>query len=440
MNNRIVIFASTPTSHIIPIEPLVKYLVKLQYEIHCFSHKKNKLIIQQMGMIFHEYSKGIYNENKVSETNIYLEEVARLWDENKMIEGYDLFAKKDTEYMYNITNKQIFEMIAIIKTIDPFMLFRDSADKVGYYVGIYTKIPVIGYITNNLYSKQYFEQNPKYLYSLFMNANIAKYNYLLNYFADYRKKLEKINYEVAKNKGVLPLNTFHQFDPMNKFTIIFSTDLFQPKESLSKERNYSIVYPLQERFKIEDSIPADLIDFLNEKNGLIIYIASGSIISNNIGYYINYIYSFRNVKCKVIISCYHHYELLKKCIEDNGISNILVKKFIPQKYVLSKADLFITSGGQNSILEAIYYKVPMLIDPITSEQRLNGIQLEKMGIGYTSVNINRASISRKNIIKILLYSKTIRKNLKKYSNDIKQHTNDFSEINKFILEYSNMRG
>ena len=66
-------------------------------------------------------------------------------------------------------------------------------------------------------------------------------------------------------------------------------------------------------------------------------------------------------------------EPLNNYIRENKINNIYISSFIPQKFILSKTDVFITSGGHNSILEAIYYKVPMLITPISSEQRLNEI-------------------------------------------------------------------
>ena len=56
-------------------------------------------------------------------------------------------------------------------------------------------------------------------------------------------------------------------------------------------------------------------------------------------------------------------------IQSSDIQKDTLFGVIPQKFILSKTDVFITSGGHNSILEAIYYKVPMLITPISSEQR-----------------------------------------------------------------------
>lgn len=53
--------------------------------------------------------------------------------------------------------------------------------------------------------------------------------------------------------------------------------------------------------------------------------------------------------------------------------------------MLSVADLFITSGGQNNILESIF-STPMLVDPISSEQRMNAIMVDKNRIGLKNKN------------------------------------------------------
>lgn len=61
--------------------------------------------------------------------------------------------------------------------------------------------------------------------------------------------------------------------------------------------------------------------------------------------------------------------------------NIYAYSFVPQLEVLSHADLFITHGGMNSINEAIYFGVPMLVMPVINDQPINAAQVERLGIG-----------------------------------------------------------
>jgi MGT family glycosyltransferase len=61
--------------------------------------------------------------------------------------------------------------------------------------------------------------------------------------------------------------------------------------------------------------------------------------------------------------------------------NFLVQAFVPQLDLLQKVDLFITHGGMNSVNEALYYGVPLIIVPRQIEQALNGRQVARHGAG-----------------------------------------------------------
>jgi MGT family glycosyltransferase len=62
-------------------------------------------------------------------------------------------------------------------------------------------------------------------------------------------------------------------------------------------------------------------------------------------------------------------------------SNFLVRDWVPQLLVLSKASLFLTRSGINSANEALYYGVPMLLFPEILEQKLVAGQVVAAGAG-----------------------------------------------------------
>ncbi|WP_290146278.1 glycosyltransferase, partial [uncultured Dubosiella sp.] len=136
------------------------------------------------------------------------------------------------------------------------------------------------------------------------------------------------------------------------------------------------------------------------------------------------------------------YKILKKYIEDESlIEKVYISEWIPQRYVLSHSSLFITSGGQNSILESIYYEVPMLITPMTSEQRINGIIAERIGVAYTTYNFRTDTISTAKMINTLLTKQEIKKNLKTFSDEYKSHINNFKKLDQYLdnIEYYGKR-
>jgi MGT family glycosyltransferase len=61
--------------------------------------------------------------------------------------------------------------------------------------------------------------------------------------------------------------------------------------------------------------------------------------------------------------------------------NVEASRHVPQLDVLSHADLFVTHGGMNSVMESLYHGVPMVVLPQMSEQRANALRVEELGLG-----------------------------------------------------------
>ncbi|MEK0316171.1 macrolide family glycosyltransferase [Cohnella sp. 56] len=62
-------------------------------------------------------------------------------------------------------------------------------------------------------------------------------------------------------------------------------------------------------------------------------------------------------------------------------SNFTVAPSMPQLDVLARADLFITHGGMNSVNEALYYNVPLIVIPLAADQPLNADRVQTLGAG-----------------------------------------------------------
>ena len=62
-------------------------------------------------------------------------------------------------------------------------------------------------------------------------------------------------------------------------------------------------------------------------------------------------------------------------------SHILVRRHVPQLAVLRRADVFVTHGGMNSVLESLHFGVPMVVLPQQLEQLLIGQAVAERGAG-----------------------------------------------------------
>ncbi|WP_336215885.1 macrolide family glycosyltransferase [Nonomuraea sp. LPB2021202275-12-8] len=63
--------------------------------------------------------------------------------------------------------------------------------------------------------------------------------------------------------------------------------------------------------------------------------------------------------------------------------NVLARRFVPQPEVLARAALFVTHGGMNSVNEAMYAGVPVLVVPQGADQPLVARRVVELGAGLS---------------------------------------------------------
>ncbi|MCT9078303.1 macrolide family glycosyltransferase [Streptomyces fulvoviolaceus] len=64
-------------------------------------------------------------------------------------------------------------------------------------------------------------------------------------------------------------------------------------------------------------------------------------------------------------------------------ANVLARRFVPQPEVLARAALFVTHGGMNSVNEAMYAGVPLLVVPQGADQPMVARRVVELGAGLS---------------------------------------------------------
>jgi len=62
-------------------------------------------------------------------------------------------------------------------------------------------------------------------------------------------------------------------------------------------------------------------------------------------------------------------------------SNFILQPYTPQLEILKRVDLFITHGGMNSVSEALFHDVPLIVIPQSADQPIVASRLEEVGCG-----------------------------------------------------------
>ncbi len=203
----------------------------------------------------------------------------------------------------------------------------------------------------NQMSSQYMKNSPKELADMIFG---------LPKISKELKKLKPYGYHVRSALSLVQSDN-------NTDSIVYTSRHFQPyAESFSK--HYAFVGP--------SVFSKDEPD--KEKLRPLVYISLGTVINDRPDFYSRCIEALKDQDADILISCGNVID-----IEALGVlpDNVKVYPYVDQPGILSRADVFITHCGMNSISESLYMATPLVLYPQTSEQRAVARRTIEIGAG-----------------------------------------------------------
>ncbi|MGP1370763.1 MAG: glycosyltransferase [Eggerthia catenaformis] len=425
---KILFFTHKPISHLFPISDLLAYLVRKGNSVYCLGYKEREEFFVSRGVKFIEYPKEV-NKNIDTLINELEEKEYNSYKKNNFVLGYQYYLEKNAIYMHFLSDNVIDSLSSIVMEINPHLVFHDIVDLYAPIICNRCSIKRIDYITNPLYSKYYFDKDPKDLYAILTRSIHFDKKMKNKYINNYWNNLQQIYNKIEQKYGFISIPPLNQFEMNGDKNLIFNIECLQPPLD---ENDYILIPPSRSQFTIENNVAESLKNFIKQKEN-IMYVAQGSFLSENEDFYIELFKKLRNVDVNFVISCGKSKAIIKKVVEEMRIKDkVYFSSFIPQKYVLSKVNIFFSAGGFNSILEAIYYEVPLIINPISAEQRMNGYWTSKLGISKTlyseDINFNLEKITHE-----LLNDQKYKQNMKTVNKELKDSIEKREKIIENIL-------
>jgi MGT family glycosyltransferase len=343
--SKIVFFCIPAHGHTNPTLGVVAELVKRGHEVIYYSYTQFKDKIESLG------AKFVACDDYDMEQKLTPEDATRI--------GKDLAFS--TKILVDTTLSLDDMVCKHIKELQPDCIVADSMAVWGKAVALKEGIPFISSTTTfafNQYSSRIMKKSIGELFAMIFS--MPKINKSL-------KRLQDKGYPINNILDILQNDN-------NTDTIVYTSPEFQPCAETFSDK-YSFIGPSVRPVTEE----------IEKTHDKLIYISMGTVINNQLDFYKKCISAFANTDYQVIMSVGNLIDIKKL---GNIPDNFTVKSHVDQIAVLDKADVFLSHCGMNSVNESLYYQVPLVTYPQTTEQAGVATRVEQLGAG---VRLKKAS-------------------------------------------------
>ncbi len=369
------------------------------------------------------------------------------------------------DYLYK---RRLFELVQLYKVVNPDTILLDilyASDFILIYPFIKSQnIQVIFFSTKPSLDRTPFSppintavipQSKRHVSKLWRQYNRKKkwkrfvdsFRYLLHDDLSILKDKIKLDTELAMNHPLVWKNVVGiRFEHIPQIILLPKAFEFQPIEPLPFQ--HYVGFQFYERAENAENTAnyAEVLALLvsqRASGNKTIYCSFGGVYDlyeKEVLYFLDKLLTaFQSMKDSFLILSLK--EKVAKNLKVQIPSNVRIFNFVPQLTVLSKADIFITHGGINSIKEAINYQVPLLVYPVNPnwDQPGNSARVVYHQLGLIG-DIKQVTVKEltEKITYLLEHQSTFKENLKKMkAADEKYDESYFLTTFKRLVEHKN---
>lgn len=336
--SKIVFFCIPAHGHTNPTLGVVRELIERGHEVWYYSYKVMQEKIESTGARF------VACDDYDMEQKLDPKDAVRV--------GKDLAFS--TQLLVDTTLALDDMVIAHMKELAPDCIVADSMAVWGKAVALKLGIPFVSSTTTfafNQHSARILKRSFGEVFSMIFSMPKINKNI---------KRLQDKGYPVQSVLDII------QNDD-NTHTVVYTSPEFQPCADTFSDK-YAFVGP---------SVRPATETVVKQKDRLV-YISMGTVNNDMVKFYQNCINAFKESDYQVILSVGN---LVDMEVFRDLPEHITMRAHVDQIAVLQQADVFLSHCGMNSVNESLYYQVPLVTNPQTSEQGGVATRVEQLGAG-----------------------------------------------------------
>lgn len=336
--SRIVFFCIPAHGHTNPTLGVVRELLSRGNEVIYYSYEPMREKIEATGALF------IACDKYDPQTRLSSEDGERV--------GKDLAFS--TELIVRMTLALDDAILEEMKKRKPDVIVADSVAYWGKLIAGKLGIPFVSSTTTfafNRYSAKIMKREGGSLWSVLKAMPKIQHSI---------RRLRTRSYEVKNVLSIIENDN-------DTDTVVYTSREFQPCAETFSE-HYAFVGPMIR----------PVTEPMEKSDRPTVYISLGTVMNHRPEFYKNCIQAFRDQPWRILLNVG---ELTEKETLGEIPEHIQVMNWVDQIAVLKAADVFVTHCGMNSVNEALYFGVPMVLVPQTPEQAGVANRTEELGAG-----------------------------------------------------------
>ncbi len=367
---KIVFFGIPAHGHTNPTLEVVRELVSRGHQVWYYSYHMMREKIEDAGAVF------VSCDDYDMEQKLTPQDAARV--------GKDLAFS--TKILVDTTLALDDKVCADMNDLQPDCIVADSMAVWGKAVAMKLGIPFVSSTTTFAFNKHSAK---------IMKQGLGELLRMIFSMPRIGKDIQRLRDKGYPVKSVLDIiqndDTTH--------TVVYTSSEFQPCAETFSDR-YAFAGPSVR--------PAQMV--VEKTRDKLIYISMGTVNNDLKKLYRSCIAAFADVEYQVILSVGN---LVDKEELGSIPENISVESHVDQIAVLQKADVFLSHCGMNSASESLYFSVPLVMFPQTSEQGGVAARIEQLGAGVTLKKADAKTIVE--TVQMVLNDPSYRENAAKIS-------------------------
>lgn len=327
--------------HTNPTLPVVAELVQRGQQVTYYSKQEFRQAIEQTGATFHQF-------RDVPVSNVT---------------GHDGNLIRFARTLLEVTQDAIPALLPALSADPPDYIIHDSLCPWGAYLARLLDVPAICSVTTFALSTQLPLSMPLLERELLRTAagsmaDLARFHALASEL--------KRSYHIPRPRL---RDVFANHEPLN---IVYTSRSFQPSGDTFDD-SYKFVGP---SISARPDAPDFPFDALGDQS--ILYISLGTVFNQQPHFYRLCFDAFSSLDRHVVMSVGSKIDLAAL---GSPPSNFILRPYVPQLQLMQQSALFVTHGGMNSVNEALYYGVPLVVIPQGADQRWVAERVQTLGAG-----------------------------------------------------------